>query len=295
MDTIDGMRTFLAVARKQSFTGGAKTLGMSSKLASKYIGQLEAKLGAQLFNRTTRSVALTPTGEAYLRRCAAIVEQIEELEDIVQARHSEHAGNIKISASTGFGSERLIHALKPFQLKYPNVGIDLHLSDNRIAIIEEGFDLAIRFGDLEDSSLMARKLFDIRVVIVASPEYLTRHGEPKAPQALSTHECIVPKFSTTAPHWPFMVNGKEISVTINGLHKANSPRAVAHMSAGGIGITRVPIYVAEPFLETGQLKILFENYEPTTIPLYAVYPNNRHLTARIRALIDHLANYFSTS
>ena len=189
MDTIDGMRTFVAVSRQNSFTAGAKMLGVSTKLASKYIGQLETRLDAQLFHRTTRSVTLTETGQAYLERCIPLLEQFDELEDLVQERQSELAGTIRLTAPTAFGSTELVNALRPFQIQHPKVSIDLHLSDQRVAIIEEGFDLAIRFGELEDSSLIARKLMNMRIVVFASPHYLAQKGEPIHPNGLLTHNC----------------------------------------------------------------------------------------------------------
>ncbi len=295
MDTLESMRAFMAVARKQSFTGGARLLGISTKLASKYVAQLEAKLGAQLFNRTTRSVSLTATGASYLERCTAIVEQVDELEDLVQQRQSELAGPIRITAPTGFGSNQLIHALNPFQLTHPKVALDLHLSDQRVAIVEEGFDLAVRFGALEDSSLIARKLMDMRVVVFASPHYLEKHGTPLTPDALGEHDCIIPRAAKHPNHWQFNDNGRALTVAVNGTHQANAPRAVAHMAAGGIGISRGPIYSIDPFLKTGELQLLLEDYEPEGFSLYAVYPTSRHLTARIRSLIDHLVEYFSNA
>ena len=158
MDTVEGMRTFAAVAALGSFTGGARQLGMSTKLASKYVRQLEERLGAQLFHRTTRSVTLTETGHTYFQRCRPLLDQFDELEGLVQARHSELAGPIRITAPTGFGSTQLVEALRPFQAAHPKVGIELHLSDHHVSMIEQGFDLAIRFGALKDSALVARKL-----------------------------------------------------------------------------------------------------------------------------------------
>ncbi len=293
MDTIDGMRAFVAVAGQESFTGGAKRLGTSTKLASKYVRQLEAKLGAQLFNRTTRSVSLTETGRAYLERCVPLLEQLDELEGLVQERQSELAGPIRITASTAFGSYELVDAIRPFQLEHPKVSVDLHLSDQRVALIEEGFDLAIRFGRLEDSTLIARKLMNMRVAVFASPDYLAKNGEPSDPNALSTHNCLLQKASVDPEHWRFRINGETVSFRVSGTFYANSPRAIAHTAAGGLGIGMCPIYVVEPYLRIGALKLLFEDIEATEFGLYAVYPPSRHLTARIRALIDHLANTLS--
>lgn len=293
MDTIEGMRTFVAVAGQESFTGGAKRLGISTKLASKYIAQLEERLGAQLFHRTTRSVTLTDTGRAYLQRCVPVLDQIDEMEDVVQDRQSELAGPIRITAPTGFGSRELVEAIGPFQRAHPKVLVDMRLSDQYVAIIDEGIDLAIRFGALRDSSLVARKLMDMRLLVVASPGYLAEHGEPAHPQALATHNCLLPLTAADANNWKFRIDGEQIAIAVDGSFKANSPRAIVHMAAAGLGIGRCPHYPAKQLLETGALKILFEDQEPAPTGLYAVYPPSRHLTARIRALIDHLATWFS--
>ncbi len=293
MDTLEGMRVFVAVADQQSFTRGAKRLGMSTKLASKYVRQLEEHLGAQLFNRTTRRVTLTDTGRAYRERCVPLLDQLDELEDVVRARQSALDGSIRITAPTGFGSRELVQALEPFQRANPNVSIQLQLSDHHVAIIDEGIDLAVRFGALKDSSLVARKLMDMRVVVIASPAYLAKHGRPDHPSALATHNCLLQLTAADPTTWTFAIDGEEMSVRVNGSFRANSPRAVAYMAAGDMGIGRCPYYTAKPFLERDALEILFEEQEANATTLYAVYPPNRHLTARIRALIEHLAAWFT--
>lgn len=295
MDTIDGMKTFVAVAKKKSFTAGAKVLGMSTKLASKYVAQLEAKLGAQLFHRTTRSVTLTETGRAYFTRCISILDQIDELEGVIQERQLELSGPIRLTASTAFGSHHLVEALSPFQREHPNVSIDLHLSDQVIPIVEDGFDLAIRFGGLNDSALIARKLMDMRIIVCASPEYLANHGEPQHPSELADHNCLLQRTSGNPATWRFLIDGESVAIAVNGAFKTNSPRAIARMAADGLGIGICPMYVAQFFLRQDQLRILFADKEVPGYSLYAVYPPSRHLTARVRKLIDHLSAYFQQS
>lgn len=292
MDTIEGMRAFAAVAARSSFTAGAKRVGISTKLASKYVGQLEERLGAQLFNRTTRSVTLTETGASYLDRCLPLLEQFDELEGLVHAKQSELAGRIRITAPTGFGAAQLVRMLRPFQAAHPKVSIDMHLSDQHVALIEDGFDLAIRFGDLKDSSLVARKLLDMRIVCCASPKYLQIHGVPKEPIALQDHNCLLQASGQNSDQWGFRVGEALQTVSVAGNFRANSPLAVANMAADGLGIGRIPLYTAQPFLDAGRLMLLFEKEETKVIGLYAVYPPSRHLTARIRALINHLADQF---
>lgn len=292
MDIIEGMKAFAAVAAEQSFTGGARRVGISTKLASKYVGQLEERLNAQLFYRTTRSVTLTETGAAYYVRCLPLLEQFDELEGLVQDRQAELAGRIRITAPTGFGSSQLVHMLQPFQATHPKVSVELHLSDHHVSVIDEGFDLAIRFGSLKDSSLVARKLMDMRIVCCASPDYLSKYGDPREPAALSTHNCLMQTVAGTSDNWEFTGADGVYSVRVTGNFRANSPLAVAHMAADGLGIGRMPLYTARPFIAEKRLKLIFENEEAKILGLYAVYPPSRHLTARIRALIDHLATQF---
>ncbi len=292
MDTLEGMRTFAAVAARGSFTDGAKRLGISTKLASKYVRQLEERLGAQLLHRTTRSVTLTETGEAYYRRCLPLLDQFDELEGLVQTRQSELAGPIRITAPTGFGSTQLVRALRPFLADHPKVAVELHLSDHHVSLVDQGFDLAIRFGALKDSSLVARKLMDMRIVCCASPDYLQANGRPDEPAALADHNCLLPVSAGPSDQWEFRIDGQIRSVAVRGNFRANSPRAVAQMASDGLGIARMPLYTAEPFIESGRLNLLFEAQEAKVIGLHAVYPPGRHLTARIRAVIDHLTDHF---
>lgn len=292
MDTIDTMRAFMAVAQEGSFTAAGKRLGLSTRLVSKYVAQLEGRLATQLFNRTTRSVALTDVGSAYLERCRPIVEQIDELEDLVQERQSALAGPIRITAPTGFGSTNLTHALAPFMRAHPDVDIDLKLSDSRVALVEEGFDLAVRVGVLRDSTLIARRLADMPLVVCASPAYLTARGRPGDPSALATHDCLIDENPADATAWRFRAGNRDFVVKVAGAFHANAPAAIANMAIAGLGIARCPHYAVARSLEDGVLEQLFPDHDTECYGLYALYPPNRHLTARVRALIDHLARFF---
>lgn len=292
MDTLDGMRTLVAVARQKSFTGGAKQLGISTKLASKYIGQLESKHAALLFHRTTRSVTLTDTGRAYFERCVPLLEQIDELDDVIQHRQASLSGTIRLTAPTAFGSTKLVDALAPFLQLHPNIRVELSLSDQHVAIIDEGVDVAIRFGQLQDSTLIAKRLMRMRIVAFASPEYLARHGKPSHPSALATHNCLLQKSQVDPDNWKFKVDGQLVIVNVQGTFASNSPRAVTQMASQGLGIGMGPKYVTEPYVKDGSLQLLFEDYEANELILNAVYASNRHLPARIRALLEHLAVVF---
>lgn len=292
MDKIETIRAFMAVAQEGSFTAAGRRLGLSTKLTSKYVAKLEDNLSTQLFNRTTRSVALTDVGTAYLERCRPIIEQIDELDALVQERQSSLAGPIRMTAPTGFGSHNLTQALAPFMQAHPAVEIDLKLSDHRVALVEEGFDLAVRVGLLRDSTLIARKLADMPLVVCASPDYLAAHGRPRDPKALSTHTCLIDENPADATAWRFHAGARDFVVKVSGRFRANAPAAIANMAVGGLGIARCPHYVVGPALNDGSLEQLFSEYETDGFGLYALYPPNRHLTTRVRAVIDHLAQHF---
>ncbi|MBO6511071.1 MAG: LysR family transcriptional regulator, partial [Roseibium sp.] len=232
MDKIETMRAFVAVAQENSFTGAGRRLGLSTKLVSKYVQQLETRLQTQLFNRTTRSVSLTDVGAAYLERCRPILEQMDELDSLVRERQGALAGPIRLTASTGFGSTRLTQALIPFLHEHRKVELDMKLTDNRVALIEEGLDLAIRIGALRDSTLIARKLSDMPLIVCASPDYLDTHGRPQDPRALSTHACLVDNNQVELNVWRFHADGHEHVIRLNGAVQANSPGALTQMAIG---------------------------------------------------------------
>ncbi|MCP4317385.1 MAG: LysR family transcriptional regulator [Hyphomicrobiales bacterium] len=294
MDQVEAMRAFVAVAQDNSFTGAARRLGKSTKLVSNHVAALEARLSTQLFNRTTRNVALTDVGAAYLERCRPILEQFDELEDLVHDRQTGLSGQIRITAPTSFGSTRLVRALAPFQSEHPAIEVELYLTDTRVALVEQGFDLAVRIGILRDSTLRVRKLADMPLVVVASPGYLGMHGRPRHPRALMSHNCIVDQFLTDTASWRFKMGGAEDSIRVSGNFSANTPGALAESAINGIGIARCPYYVVEAALTDGRLEELFADHRMTDYGLYALYPPNRHLTARMRALIDHLAGFFGS-
>lgn len=295
VDKIETMRAFISVAQEQSFTGAGRRLGMSTKLVSKYVQQLESQLHTRLFNRTTRSVSLTEVGVAYLGRCRSILEQIDDLDALVREHQVELAGPVRMTAPTGFGSTRLTDALIPFLRAHPDVHLDLKLSDSRVALVEEGLDLAIRIGVLRDSTMIMRKLADMPLIVCASPEYLERHGRPREPQALATHTCLVDENQANLNAWRFWSdNGDEHVAKLNVTTRANAPAVLARMAIGGLGIARSPRYTIEAALNSGALEEILPGYKTDTYGVFALYPHNRHLTRRVRALIDHLAGEFGT-
>ncbi|MEM9764624.1 MAG: LysR substrate-binding domain-containing protein [Pseudomonadota bacterium] len=294
MDRVETMRAFLAVADTGSFTRAGGKLGVSTKLVSKYVAALETRLGTQLFMRTTRSVRLTDAGMAFLERCRPLIDGFDELEDDVRERQTELSGTLRVTAPTGFGSMRLAAALARFASTHPGVKIDLRLTNERLALVEEGIDLAVRIGTLEDSALVARRLAPMPVYMVASPDYLAAHGRPADPAALADHACLTIGRGGEPITWRFQRGDEEMAVRLDPRFATDAPVALAAAAAAGLGIARVVGYAAEEGLASGGLERLLPDWDAGDMGLYALYPPNRHLTRRLRALIDHLAAEFGT-
>ena len=287
------MRAFVTVAGEGSFTGAADRLGRSTRLVSKQVAQLEERLGARLFNRTTRSVALTAVGRAYLDRCRPLLSDFDALEASVREQQTELTGAIRMTAPTAFGSQRLLPLLAAFLEAHPRIELDLRLSDVPLALIDEGLDLALRIGVPVDSTLMARRLVTMPTVLCAAPAYLEQRGTPSTPADLTEHECLINSNQRSPNSWRFGSGAAAATVTVSGRFAVNAPSATARMAVQGLGIARCPLYQVAPELAAGTLVRLLPDLEDETPGVYALYPYNRFLTARVRALIDHLAELLS--
>ncbi|SEA85283.1 LysR family transcriptional regulator [Rubrimonas cliftonensis] len=304
MDRIEMMQAFLAVAQEGSFTAGARRLGVSTKLASKRVAALESRLGAQLFARTTRSVTLTDAGDAYRARAAPLVEQFGELDDALRERQSALAGQIRVTAPTAFGSQRLPGALAAFMAAHPQVSVQLQLTNARIDLVAEGFDLAVRVGAPGDSSLIGRRLAATPLVVCAAPAYLARAGTPLLPAELAAHDCLIDESFAEPTTWRFRAalpgddrsaGAQEAAVRVSGRLRANAPAPLAEFAVAGMGIARAPAYIVAEAVADGRLTALLQDFPAIEIALYALYPPNRHMPARVRALIDHLARHFGAA
>ena len=289
MDRVTMMRAFVAVAQDGSFTLAGKRLSLSTKLMSKYVRQLEEVMNVQLLHRTTRSVALTDIGVTCLERCRSILDQLDELDDLVLDRQSNLTGMIRITAPTGYGALRLTEDLAPFLRDHPDVQIDLRLSDNHVSLVDEGLDLAIRVGKLRDSSFIARKLSDMPVVLCASRDYLEKRGMPQNPGDLEAHNCLVNRTTQEPQLWSFSKDGETSEIWVNGTVQSESPHALTRLAVDGLGLVRAPLYQVRDHLLSGELQHVLPDYETLVYGLYVLYPPNRHLPKRVRALIEHLA------
>lgn len=293
MDTIDGMRAFARVVETGSFTEAARRLGISTALASKYVRQLESRLGAQLLNRTTRSVSPTEVGRAYWDRCSRILNDFEELEDSVADQHGQPRGQLRIAGSRAFGEDMLVPAIGSFLKEYPEISVDLQLDERMVDIVAEGFDMAIRVGDLQDSSLIARRIAAYPYYVCVAPDYIAAHGEPKTPQDLLGHRCIINTGVNPTNQWQFQINGQTSQVTVPATVRVNTARATATLVKAGRGIGLCLYSTVKDDLESGRLVRVLRNFEAYDRSVYAVYPHSQHLSGKVRAFVDHLLTTFA--
>ncbi|MDL2406982.1 LysR substrate-binding domain-containing protein [Rhizobium calliandrae] len=296
MDNRTGeMEVFVSAAELQSFSAAGRRLRLSPSAVSKLVTRIEDRLGTRLLVRSTRSMTLTPEGEVYLARARQILADIAETEQIVAGGGKlVPRGLLRVNASVGFGERYLLPLVPLFLEAYPEVQLDISLSDGVIGLIEERTDIAIRSGAMDDSSLKARKLLESRRVIVASPDYLKTHGMPETPIDLANHNCLTFNFRRSLNEWPFQDPGStEIyRLPISGNSSVNSGMIMRRLCLAGCGLCRVGQFHVQPDIEAGLLIPVLEEYNPEDIELiHAVFAGHEHLAARIRAFIDFLAGY----
>ncbi|GLQ05093.1 LysR family transcriptional regulator [Sneathiella chinensis] len=280
----EGVVEFVAVAELQSFTAAAKRLGISTAQVSRQVSALEARLSTRLFHRTTRRVTATEAGQLYYQHCRQVLDSLEEAERLITDLQQTPKGTIKLTAPITYGERTLAPLLNNFLLHYPDVTLDLHLSNRVVDIVAEGFDLAIRLGTLEQSRLMAKRLSTRIQYVCASPAYLSRCGTPHSLTELDHHNCL----RGNQDYWRFQENGKARTVRITGTLRSSSGRALVDAALKGIGIIQLPDYYVQSALDAGRLIALLDHYQPVNEGIWALYPHNRHLSPKIRHLLDYL-------
>lgn len=292
MDRIELLKTFLKVADTGSFTAGAERLGMTPQLASKYIRALEHELGAQLFHRSTRRVNMTETGAAFYDRCARIVEDFDELKADVRQDHCTPRGELRLTAPQCFGGKFLVEALADFSTEFPEISATLDLTDRYVNLLDEGIDLAIRIGNLEDSSLLARQIGMAPMVLCASPEYLSNAPDLNRPSDLADHICIIDTNFKARDRWTFLVDGQPVVHRVQGRLKVNSASGARTLALKGQGVLLSLEYMVDDDIQAGHLVPLLSDYMATKLAINAVYPPTRHLSARVRRFIDFMSDRF---
>ncbi|MBY5325693.1 LysR substrate-binding domain-containing protein [Rhizobium leguminosarum] len=298
MDNRTGeMEVFVIAAELQSFSAAGRRLKISPSAVSKLVTRIEDRLGTRLLVRSTRTMTLTPEGEVYLSRARRILTDITETEQIVAGGGKMiPRGLLRVNASVGFGERHLLALIPAFLERYPEVQLDISLTDGIIGLIEERTDIAIRSGAMDDSSLKARKLLESRRVIVASPAYLDAKGIPKTPQDLANHNCFSFNFRRSLNEWPFRNPGTSevYRLPVTGNTAVNSGMVMRRLCLSGSGLGRVGQFHVQPDIDAGKLIPLLEEYNPHDMEqIHAVFAGHEHLAARIRAFIDFLAEHLS--
>jgi DNA-binding transcriptional LysR family regulator len=286
MDRLDAMQAFVAVADLQGFAPAARKLSLSPSGVTRLIAALEDRLGARLLQRTTRKVALTDVGTRYLERVRRILADVEEAESSAEGERTRPSGRLVVSAPIGFGRLHVSPLMSQYLVRYPEVTAELRLTDRTVNLVEDGVDLAVRIGHLADSTLVARHVGEMRRIVVASGGYLTQRGEPDIPEAIATHDTIQFGAATAAPEWRFVEDGRDVRVVCTPRFTTNSADAAIQYAAQGGGLTRVLAYQAAEAIGGGRLRIVLEKFEPPALPIHAVYPTSRLLSAKVRAFID---------
>ncbi|MES9944748.1 MAG: LysR substrate-binding domain-containing protein [Candidatus Thiodiazotropha sp.] len=289
MSVLPYFETFAAVVEKGSFTAAAEVLGVSKSVVSKQVSHLERHLGVQLLQRTTRRLHLTQAGEVFASYTQRIMSEVREAEQSVLPLQSEPQGRLRISAPESLAMSLLPEVLLDFQQRFPQLELEIHITGRFIDLVEEGIDVALRVGELEDSSLVARLLMPCGFHACASPEYLKKHGSPAHPEELSKHNCLIYSQGLQSGGWFFKdEKGEGIHTKVEGNLRSDTGNLLMSAALNGNGIFIAPTYMVASALKEGRLETILDDYAPTTTGLYAVYPYSKLVSTKVRAFVDYL-------
>ena len=290
MDRFAAMRVFIQVVDLGSFAKAADRLGLSTSAASRQVADLEAHLQTRLLNRTTRRVSLTESGRGFYERAVQVLADLDEAEQEASRAAVLPRGTIRLTAAVTFGVRHLAPVIAAFLARHPGVALDVSLSDRIVDLVEEGFDLAVRIGAVGAGTLAARKLGETRLIACAAPDYLAAHGTPQVPEDLAGHNCLTYEYVSPRDQWRFREpSGRERAVRVKGSLHSNNGELHAEAAAAGVGIAFEPDMIVMPYLRAGRLVPVLEAFLPPPMPIYAVYPSRKHLSAKVRVFIDFLA------
>lgn len=288
MAALDDIEVFLAAVETGGFAAAGRRLNVTTAAVSKCIGRLENRLGARLFQRTTRKVSLTEAGETYYAHARQAFEHAAAAEDAVRQLNSEPRGRLRVAAPMSFGLERLAHWIPEFLARYPALELDMNLDDRTLDLIEGGYDVAVRIGRLADSSLVARPLGKLPVHLVAAPAYLERHGTPSHPHELQSHNCLLFSYVATGSEWQFTSSESDgnVSVMVSGNYRVNSSMALRSAAIAGAGIARIPGYQVDAQLAAGTLVKLLPEWTLEPLSAHAVLPVRVQVPVKTRLFIE---------
>ena len=296
MDQIQSIRVFARVVEAGTFTKAAESLDLPKGTVTKLVQHLEARLKVKLLNRTTRRVTVTPDGAAYYERTVRVLNDLDDIEASMTNAQANPSGRLRVDVGTAVAREIIIPALAGFYSRYPDIQLDLGVTDRSVDLLADNVDCVIRGGELLDQSLVARRVANVLLVAVASPAYLKTHGTPTHPDQLESEHTLVNHFSTrTGRHYPNEFEKDGQLLEISGRYKLalNESNAVTTAVLAGLGIAQVPSFTAEPLIQRGELVPVLGDWTGPTIPLYVVYPPNRHLSAKVRAFVEWVAELFA--
>jgi DNA-binding transcriptional LysR family regulator len=290
---LEDMALFARIVERGNLSGAARDLGLSKSLVSRRLGQLEDRLGARLVNRTTRRLALTDIGREFNERAKRVLLEADEAEACAQEASGELRGRLRIAAPVSFGYLHLASALAAFLVEHPKVEVELELNDRFIDLVGEGYDLGIRSGQLEDSSLVVRPIAASRILLAAAPAYLAKHGAPESPNDLTRHVCLVYGNQPAARVWRFRVKDKWITPAIRPQLVANNGDVLCRAAIEGLGIVALPSFILGPAIAAVSLRPLLPGFPMPEQPIQAIYPAGRPVPQRLRAFVDFMAGYFT--
>jgi DNA-binding transcriptional LysR family regulator len=293
LDRFQSLTAFAKVVETGSFARAAGRLGLSVSAVSRQIAELEAHLGVRLLNRTTRRLSMTESGQSFHERCVQLLADLEEAEEVVGASAIVPRGTLRLTSSISFGAGYLAPAIAEFQLRHPQLRFDIELSDRAVDLVDEGIDLAVRIGDIGSQALIARRIGVAQMVCCAAPSYLSRNRAPRTPADLAQHPCLTYAYSSGGNVWRFTDVEKRVhEVKVTGPAHANNGAMLAALAVAGVGINLEPDFIVATDVRAGRLVPLLPGYTPPAIRISAAYPSRRHLSAKVRAFIEFLAQRF---
>ncbi len=281
----EGISEFVFVAESESFTQASKKMAISTAQVSRQVSALEKRLDIKLFYRTTRKVSLTEEGRVFYQHCRSVLDGLDEAERAITNLQSKPHGKIKLTAPVTYGEQQIMPLVNDFSKEYSDVEVFAYLSNQNVDLVEGGYDLAIRLGRLADSTMMAKKLGKRTNYVCASPAYLSKYGVPHTLSELNKHSCLL----GTLDYWHFRDEGKEKNMRVTGRLRYNSGYSLVDAALKGLGIVQLPDYYVQHYLQNGELVTLLDNYREPDEGIWAVYPHNRHLSPKIRLLVDYLS------
>ncbi|WP_028626460.1 LysR family transcriptional regulator [Metapseudomonas resinovorans] len=289
MDKLNAMAVFVRVVESGSFSAVARELGTSQPTISKQVQALETSLGGRLIARSTRQLSLTDEGQRYFEQCRQILSAVDNAELSFQTGREQVAGPLRVASSVSFGRTCIAPVLGEFLACYPQVSLDLQLSDRNEDLVSEGIDVSLRIGELPASGMIARRLGHMRRLVLAAPAYLAGRGTPQSPEALREHNCLVFNLLPDAGIWTFIRDGHTQSVRVSGNARSNSSEAIREMVLSGLGISLSPDWLFMADLAAGRVVALLQDFTPSTLPIHALSPANRRQSARVRTFVDFIA------